>query len=260
MYSAVDARADGAAGRLETHARAARGRRALDLRPRVPRGHPAASASGAPARRGSGGGTGWRDRRGRAGAPACRRGGGRVPRGPSPHGRRRVLAAALVTAVSLWSVVNLSDRLAQAGVRRGASGVLAVGARRRAAGRGQVRGTRTGPRAMCRPSWTIWRVAPGPSDRLLLTWFAPEYLSLPAGRLPRGSRSSSGSPSRPTATRPSCSRACVRQTVPFVLVNEAEQAEFSRAFPRARGLSRRAPTPFARGFPATTTARPSASP
>ena len=28
-----------------------------------------------------------------------------------------------------------------------------------------------------------------------------------------------------------------RQTVPFVLVNEADQAEFSRAFPAPRGLS-----------------------
>ena len=84
MYSAVTVGADGGAGELETRARAAArpprsGSSLAAFRLVILR----ASASGAPARCGSGGGLGGRDRRGRGCCAGCRRGGARVRRGPS---------------------------------------------------------------------------------------------------------------------------------------------------------------------------------
>ena len=142
-----------------------------------------------------------------------------------------VVVFALVTAVSLWSVVNLSDRLAQAGVRRGAGGVLASA--RGVVARGAARSWE--------PYWPAGEVPPvvdylvrctRPSDRLLLTWFAPEYY-LFAGRPFAAGQSQFFRQSFATDRDQAVMLARMRrQTVPFVLVNEAEQAEFSRAFPR----------------------------
>ena len=141
------------------------------------------------------------------------------------------LTVALVTTVSLWSVVNLSDRLAQTGFRRGASGVLA-------ATRDVVR---RGEAASWEHYWPAGDVPPvvdylarctKPSDRLLLTWFAPEYY-LFAGRPFAAGQSQFFRQSFATDRDQDLMLARLRrQTVPFVLVNEAEQAEFSRAFPR----------------------------
>ena len=83
--SGRDGRAHGVAGELEADTRAAAGRRALDLPARLPPGDPAASASGAPARCGGGGGIGGRDRGGRAGADGV----GVVADAPRVVGRRR---------------------------------------------------------------------------------------------------------------------------------------------------------------------------
>lgn len=158
-----------------------------------------------------------------------------------------VLAVALVTAVSLWSVVNLSDRLAQAGVRRGATGVLA-------ALRDVVR--RSGARSWD-PYWPAGYVPPvvdylarctRPGDRLLLTWFAPEYY-LFAGRPFAAGQSQFFRQSFATDRDQVLMIARMRrQTVPFVLVNEAEHAEFSRAFPRVAAFLGEAYTVRAR-FP-----------
>ena len=142
-----------------------------------------------------------------------------------------LLTLALVTALSLWSVVNLSDRLAQAGVRRGASGVVA--AARDVVRRGRARSWD--------PYWPAGDVPPivdyltrctRPGDRLLLTWFAPEYY-LFAGRPFAAGQSQFFRQSFATDRDQALMLARMdRQTVPFVLINEAEQAEFSRAFPR----------------------------
>jgi hypothetical protein len=142
-----------------------------------------------------------------------------------------VLAASLLTVISLWSVVNLSDRLAQTGVRRGPSGVLA-------AARDVLR--RGGARSW-EPYWPAGYVPPvvdylarctRPDDRLLLTWFAPEYY-LFAGRPFAAGQSQFFRQSFATDRDQALMLARIRgQTVPFVLVNEADQAEFARAFPR----------------------------
>lgn len=71
-----------------------------------------------------------------------------------------------------------------------------------------------------------------PGDRLLLTWFAPEYY-LFAGRPFAAGQSQFFPQSFATDQDQTLMLARLRrQTVPFVLVNEAEQAAFTRAFPR----------------------------
>ena len=98
-----------------------------------------------------------------------------------------------------------------------------------------------------------------PSDRLLLTWFAPEYY-LFAGRPFAAGQSQFFRQSFATDRDQAVMLARMRrQTVPFVLVNEAEQAEFSRAFPRLAAFLAEAYTVRTR-FRATTTTRPSPSP
>jgi len=142
-----------------------------------------------------------------------------------------LLTLALVTGLSLWTVVNLSDRLAQTGVRRGASGVVA--AARDVVQRGRARSWN--------PYWPAGDVPPivdyltrctRPGDRLLLTWFAPEYY-LFAGRPFAAGQSQFFRQSFATDRDQALMLARMeRQTVPFVLINEADQAEFTRAFPR----------------------------
>ena len=151
---------------------------------------------------------GWCDR----GCWLCfdgfRRGGGRVPRGPS---RRRPLP----WPSRPWRLraSGLSSTSAIAWHKPASLVAPAVPWRRRAAscrGARPARGTRIGPRATFRPSWTIWRDAPRPADRLLITWFAPEVLSL--RRPPVCRRAVAVLPAsrlRPSAIRRSCSRASV---------------------------------------------------
>ena len=71
-----------------------------------------------------------------------------------------------------------------------------------------------------------------PGDRLLLTWFAPEYY-LFAGRPFAAGQSQFFRQSFATDQDQALMLARLRrQTVPFVLVNEEERPEFTRAFPR----------------------------
>ena len=142
-----------------------------------------------------------------------------------------VFAAMLTTVISLWSVVNLSDRLAQTGIRRGVRGVMA-------ATRDVVR---HGAARSWEDYWPAGEVPPvvdylarcmRPGDRLLLTWFAPEYY-LFAGRPFAAGQSQFFRQSFATDQDQALMLARLRrQTVPFVLVNEEERPEFTRAFPR----------------------------
>jgi hypothetical protein len=142
-----------------------------------------------------------------------------------------VAALAATTTASLGRVVNLSDRLDQAGLTRGPRGVLA-------AARGPLR---DGVAQSWAPYWPAGDVpavidylvrCARPGDRLLLTWFAPEYY-LFAG-LPFASGQSQFFRASFATDRDQAVMLdrLHRQTVPFALVNEAEHAEFSRAFPR----------------------------
>jgi hypothetical protein len=139
-------------------------------------------------------------------------------------------AVALLTLVSLWSVVNLSDRIAQTGIRRGVNGVLA--ATRDVVRRGGARSwEHYWPAGAVPPVVDYLARCTGPGDRLLLTWFAPEYY-LFTGRPFAAGQSQFFRQSFATDRDQAIMLARLRrQTVPFVLVNEDEQAEFSRAFP-----------------------------
>lgn len=140
-------------------------------------------------------------------------------------------AVATVAAMSLWAVVNLSDRLAQAGIKRGASGVLA--AARDVVRRGGARSWQPYWPAGYQPEVVDYLArCTRPTDRLLLTWFAPEYY-LFAGRPFAAGQSQFFRESFATDRDQAVMLARIRdQTVPFVLVNESDYGEFSRAFPR----------------------------
>ena len=141
------------------------------------------------------------------------------------------LAFAVVTVTSLWTVVNLSDRLAQAGFTRGAGGAVASARdvlRRGAAGTWE----RYWPAGEIPPVVDYLTRCTTPADHLLITWFAPEYF-LFAGRPFAAGQSQFFRESFATERDQAVMLARIRnQSVPFVLVNEADRAEFSRAFPR----------------------------
>jgi hypothetical protein len=136
-----------------------------------------------------------------------------------------------LAAASLWSVVNLSDRLDQAGLTRGVRGVWR-------SARGIVAG---GAAKSWEPYWPAGYVPPivdylarctGTGDRLMLTFFAPEYY-LFAGRPFAAGQSQFFRQSFATERDQAVMLDRIRtQTVPFVLIDEAEQPEFTRAFPR----------------------------
>ena len=141
------------------------------------------------------------------------------------------MAIAAVATASLWSVVNLSDRFAQAGFSRGAGGVVA-----------SARGVLLrGAAGTWDPYWPAGDIPPivdylarctRPDDRLLVTWFAPEYF-LFAGRPFAAGHAQFFRESFATERDQAAMLARIRaETVPFVLVNEADHGEFSRAFPR----------------------------
>lgn len=142
-----------------------------------------------------------------------------------------VSAVALITVMSLWTVVNLSDRLAQTGLRGGVRGVVA--ATRRVVRQGAARSWEGyWPAGEMPPVVDYLARCARPGDRLLLTWFAPEYY-LFAGRPFAAGQSQFFPQSFATDQDQTLMLARLRvQTVPFVLVNEAEQAAFTRAFPR----------------------------
>jgi hypothetical protein len=136
-----------------------------------------------------------------------------------------------LAAASLWSVVNLSDRLDQAGLTRGVRGVWR-------SARGIVE---KGAAKSWEPYWPAGYAPPivdylarctRPSDRLLLTFFAPEYY-LFAGRPFAAGQSQFFRESFATERDQAVMLERIRaQTVPFVLIDDAEQAQFARAFPR----------------------------
>ena len=142
-----------------------------------------------------------------------------------------VAAVALITATSLWTVVNFSDRVAQTGIRGGVRGVVA--ATRRVVRQGAARSWEEyWPAGEVPPVVDYLARCARPGDRLLLTWFAPEYY-LFAGRPFAAGQSQFFTQSFATDQDQALMLARLRrQTVPFILINEGEQAAFTRAFPR----------------------------
>jgi hypothetical protein len=144
-----------------------------------------------------------------------------------------VLAVLVVVPVvhASWMVVNLSDRLAQAGVRRGVAGVL--------------RSARSVIQAWDGRSWApYWPEGEEPpavdylrrclssTDRVLVTWFAPDYFVFSRKGFAAGHALFYPASFATDHDQAVMLDRLSRESVPIVLVNESEHDAFSRAFPR----------------------------
>ncbi len=161
----------------------------------------------------------------------------RLARGSRPLHWPRATAALGVTAVfavlsvsAMWSVVNLSDRVDHAGLNRGPRGV--------AIQFGEVVGR--GPERSWRPYWPAGDLPPvidyitsctKPTDRLLVTWFGPEYYLFTNRVFAAGHAMFLPSSFATTRDQASMLKRLESQAVPLVLVNDTERAKFTRAFP-----------------------------
>lgn len=143
-----------------------------------------------------------------------------------------IAALVVVPAVrSAWTVVNLGDRLAQAGVRRGVGGVL--------------RSARSVVQAWDGRSWApYWsegedlpavdylRRCLSSSDRVLVTWFAPDYFVFSRKGFAAGHALFYPASFATDRDQAVMLERLSRESVPVVLINRPEHEAFSRAFPR----------------------------
>ena len=141
-----------------------------------------------------------------------------------------LLVAAPIVQAS-WLVVNVSDRLAQAGVRRGVGGVL--------------RSARSVIRAWDGRSWEpYWPEDDEPpvvdylrrclssTDRVLATWFAPDYFVFSRKGFAAGHALFYPASFATDRDQAVMLERLSHETVPVVLVNQSEHQAFARAFPR----------------------------
>jgi hypothetical protein len=144
-----------------------------------------------------------------------------------------VLVVLVVVPVlqSSLMVVNLGDRLAQAGVRRGVGGVL--------------RSARSVIRAWDGRSWEpYWPDGEEPpavdylrrclssTDRVLVTWFAPDYFVFSRKGFAAGHALFYPASFATDRDQAVMLDRLSRESVPIVLVNQSEHDAFARAFPR----------------------------
>ena len=142
-----------------------------------------------------------------------------------------VLLVAFVATQSAWAVVNLGDRLAQAGVPRGVGGVL--------------RSARSVVQAWDGQSWApYWpqgdeppvldylRRCLTPADRVLVTWFAPEYFVFSGRGFAAGHALFFPASFATDRDQAKMLDRLSRESVPVVLINRHEHEAFARAFPR----------------------------
>jgi len=157
--------------------------------------------------------------------------------------RRRTRPASTVAAAVLtvlvatpivhasWLVVNLPDRLAQAGVRRGVGGVL--------------RSARSVIHDWDGRSWEpYWPEGHEPpvvdylrrclssTDRVLVTWFAPDYFVFSRKGFAAGHALFYPASFATDRDQAVMLDRLAHETVPVVLVNQSEHEAFARAFPR----------------------------
>jgi len=136
-----------------------------------------------------------------------------------------------VGVVSAWTVVGLGDRLNQAGVRVG--------------GGSARRPSRSVRQAWDGRPWSNWpnrgqepvtvdylRRCLSPADRVLVTWFAPEYFVF-SGRGFAGGHALFFPASFATDHDQALTlERLARESVPVVLLNETEKTAFGQSFPR----------------------------
>jgi len=158
-------------------------------------------------------------------------------RGWWPLHRARATVALCVTAMfavlsvsAMWSVTNLSDRLDQAGLTRGPRGVAI-----------QFRDVvRRWPERSWRPYWPAGYPPPvvdyitlctKPTDRLLVTWFGPEYYVFTNRVFAAGHAMFLPTSFATARDQASMLKRLESQPVPIVLLNDTERGRFVRAFP-----------------------------
>jgi len=140
------------------------------------------------------------------------------------------LCVGFAAVASTWSVVNLSDRWAQAGLERGPRGVLI-----------NLRDLlRDAHRGSWRPYWPsgdeppvidyLTRCTNG-TDRLLVTWFAPEYYVFSTRGFAAGHALFLPSSFATERDQALMLARLATESVPVVLINETEHQAFARAFP-----------------------------
>jgi hypothetical protein len=136
----------------------------------------------------------------------------------------------LVAALSVWTVANVGDRIAQAGLDRGPSGVVI-----------SLRDVlRRAPERSWRPYWPGDDVPPvidylarctTPRERLLVTWFAPEYAVFAGRGFAAGHAYFLTTSFATRRDQIAMIERLGRESVPVALINEREQEPFARAFP-----------------------------
>ncbi len=140
------------------------------------------------------------------------------------------LCAGTAVVASTWSVVNMSDRWSQAGLDRGPRGV-AINLRDLV--RDAVRGS-------WQPYWPAGDEPPvidyltrctRRTDRLLVTWFAPEYYVYAQRGFAAGHALFLPSSFATELDEALMLARLGRESVPVVLINETAHEEFARAFP-----------------------------
>ena len=154
-----------------------------------------------------------------------------------PLHRPRATAALCVTAMfavlsvsAMWSVANLSDRLDQTGMTRGPFGVAIT-----------LRDVvRRWPERSWRPYWPAGYPPPvidyitsctKPTDRLLVTWFGPEYYVFTNRVFAAGHAMFLPTSFATTRDQAQMLRRLESQPVPIVLLNDTRHEAFERAFP-----------------------------
>jgi hypothetical protein len=135
-----------------------------------------------------------------------------------------------VATISLSSFDNLADRFDQAGVSRGIGGMAASVQELMERG-GTWRGE--WPAGPVPPVVDYLSRCARPGDRLMITWFAPEYFVVAGRPFASGQShffpaSSSFATSRDQALM---LRRLEKESVPAVLINETEHERFTLAFP-----------------------------
>lgn len=140
------------------------------------------------------------------------------------------LCVATATVASAWSVVNLSDRWSQAGLDRGPRGVAI-----------KLRDLlRDAHKGSWQPYWPAGDEPPvidyltrctSRTDRLLVTWFAPEYFVYAQRGFAAGHALFLPASFATQRDQALMLARLTNESVPVVLINETEHAAFTRAFP-----------------------------
>lgn len=144
------------------------------------------------------------------------------------------LCAGTAAVASGWRVVNLSDRWSQAGLERGPRGV-AIKLRDLLRDADQGSWHAFWPAGDMPPVIDYLTRCTAPTDRLLVTWFAPEYYVYAHRGFAAGHALFLPASFATVRDQALMLERLSRESVPVVLINETEHDAFARAFPAVAG-------------------------